>query len=54
MRGTDTLRALGGATRKLGSVAVQAARHVAWYIEHQVQGAPRDAPRRRRGGSRRD
>ncbi len=34
-------KVLGGAVNAL-EMAVDAARHVAWYVSHQVTGQPRD------------
>jgi hypothetical protein len=43
-------KVLGGAVGAL-ELAVDAARHMAWYVSHQVHSAPRDAgpPERGRG-----
>ena len=41
---------LGGAVGAL-TLAADVARHVAWYVGHQVSGQPRDADKDQRRGS---
>jgi hypothetical protein len=38
-------KVLGGAVGAV-ELAVDAARHLAWYVSHQVQARPKDAPPR--------